>query len=241
MFHHPLYIDTHTHRFIQDLAVNQVSIHNLFSDDKALMTCATFPEKLFSVGLHPWHLQTTVIDEALSIVETAFRFKNVIAVGETGLDKAIITDFEWQKKVFCRHIALSEKYQKPLIIHCVRAYNEVLAIKKQLKPKQTWIFHGFAANKQIAKNCLDAGCYLSFGAILCNETAKATQFFAHEMPLTQLFLETDSTESIKEKLPKELPKDIINIYQQAAKLKNIAIESLQKQMMTNFNTIFKQI
>jgi TatD DNase family protein len=80
------------------------------------------------------------------IIEEKLKDENCFALGECGLDKITASDFELQKVVFKKQIQLSEKHQKPLIIHCVKAHQELIEIKKELKPKQVWIFHGFNTN-----------------------------------------------------------------------------------------------
>lgn len=93
---------------------------------------------------------------------------------------------------------MSEKYKKPLIIHCVKAYSELLEIHKKENPKQPWIIHGFNKNKVLAQQLIDKGFYLSFGVALLK--SKKLQANLKNTPLSQLFLETDdnTTQSIEE-------------------------------------------
>ncbi len=223
------YINIHTHH--QDLDTNTKTIlnvcaHEIYKLDKEFK----LSNQLISIGLHPWHLRTDLQKKEsaknMSIVKQFATQNMVWGIGETGLDRIIIENYELQKKYFYQHIEISEELRKPLIIHCVRAYNDILAIKKQVKPLQKWIFHGFNANNEIAKQLLKQECYLSFGYNLFNLKAKSSIFF-EEMPLEYLFLETDTLQNIQ------------FIYQQAAKLKNIEIELLSKQIHKNFITVSK--
>lgn len=234
------FIDIHTHH-MNLTNQHSKSILNVFAHE-IVEKLENLPLKqLISIGLHPYHLeserQQTEIIKNISLVQQYANNNKVWAIGETGLDKSRNdkspnTNFELQKEVFYQHIKISETVKKPLIIHCVRAYNEVLAIKKQLKPQQKWIFHGFNGNAEIAKQLLTHNCCLSYGYNLFNSTAKATLFFK-EMPLELLFLETDT---INNSMNNTIS-DIEKIYLQAAILKNIKIEDLVAQILVNFENL----
>ena len=109
----------------------------------------------------------------------------VWAIGECGLDKYSQVDFDIQKQYFIKQIKLSELTHKPLIIHCVKAYNELLNLKKIYKPTQPWLIHGFRKNKNVAEQLIKAGCFLSFGQYY-NPEALTFAFQAGHA-----FLETD--------------------------------------------------
>ena len=115
-----------------------------------------------SVGIHPWHtieVDSTTI-EKLNILAT---HPQVIAIGEAGLDALKGAPIDKQIEIFRHHVTLSEKYKKPLIIHCVKAFNEIISLKKQLRPTMPWIIHGFRGKPQLAQQLLDNGFYISLG------------------------------------------------------------------------------
>ena len=119
---------------------------------------------LYSVGIHPWRLKAVAgpIPDFELLEDIAGR-ENVVMIGETGIDKLHEPDVEYQITVLKRHIELSEQLGKPLILHCVRASNELCALHKALRPSQPWIIHGFRNNANVARRLLDAGFYLSYG------------------------------------------------------------------------------
>jgi TatD DNase family protein len=184
-----------------------------------------FDQKI-SIGLHPWHLapelQKQNIEHTLQALAKLVQEPQVFAVGETGLDKLIETDFATQEAVFLQHILLSESCQKPLIVHCVKSYDKIAALRKLQKPKQKWILHGFNAHENMAKNLIDLGCMLSFGHLLLDERTKASNIFA-DIPLDFCFLETDNS---------QIP--LLDIYTKAAKLKNLDLETLTTAINQNF-------
>jgi TatD DNase family protein len=174
-------------------------------------------ETYFSYGIHPFSEQTT-LDEKL------FLNTKCLAVGETGLDKLSAKDLSEQITLFKQHIHFSEKYELPVIIHCVKAWNEVKQVTKELKPKQTWIFHSFRKTA-ILKEVLDHQLYIGIGpAILYDEKL---QNALKIIPLNQLLLETDDNEI-----------DIIQVYEKVAEIKNIDLSALTSAINTNFSKIF---
>ena len=88
----------------------------------------------YSIGIHPWYIVEDRIDEDLEIIESKLIDEKCLAVGECGLDKRIEIPMALQQMVFEKQLALAEKYKKPVVIHCVAAFQEVIAIKKKKNP-----------------------------------------------------------------------------------------------------------
>lgn len=205
--------DSHSHRVFTDGAL---TLYNLRLNDEPL-TLPHGPELFFSVGIHPWdahRFQTQWIDQ-ISILLT---FQQVLAVGECGLDNKIETSIEEQTVVFERQIDLSEYHNKPLIIHCVGCFNEIIALKKERKPKQAWIIHGFRGKPQLAEQLLQAGFYLSYGEYFNADSVAVT-------PIDRLLVESD-----------ESTKPLSEIYSAIAQARNCRVEELNiASQVFNFN------
>lgn len=137
----------------------------------------------YSVGIHPWRIMETV-PEDWDCLQKALSHPMVCAVGEAGLDKLTEADMEVQKEVFIRQILLSEAVGKPLIIHCVRAFNELVELKRKYHPRMPWVVHGFRNNLHIARRLMDEGIYFSLGERYQAEVLR-------QMPLDRLLTETD--------------------------------------------------
>jgi TatD DNase family protein len=209
-----------------------VHTHSFSSDKNVFSILNTYPNSLdftqpFSIGIHPWFLNTDKIEQELVFVENKLQDKNCFALGECGLDKLIAVDFELQREVFKKQIQISEKYKKPLIIHCVKAHQEIIEIKKEVKPAQVWILHGFNKNKELAESFLKNGIILSFGSAIIKN--KKLQEVFLELPISSLLLETDASEF-----------EIQEIYQKASEIKNSSLEDLQEVIRQNFKRIFIQ-
>lgn len=162
------------------------------------------PDKgFYSIGIHPWH--TDCLESDLQEIIETLRKKaskdNVVAIGECGLDKLKGAGFDIQKNIFEEQVKISEELSKPLIIHSVKSYNEIIELKKSLKPVQPWIIHGFRGKPQIARQLLNNGFFISVGEHFNPKSVSI-------VPENMLFFETDeSTYSIE-----DIYKNIKTIY-----------------------------
>ncbi len=215
------WVDIHTHNSL--LLPETISIRNIFPGE-GFAAFNTY--NYYSVGLHPWHIQLPAQNDILlEQVEKTLGFEHVVFMGECGLDKLTNTDFNEQLRVFEKQVELSEKYGKPLMIHCVKAYNEILQLKNRQFKSMPWILHGFNGNSILAAQLLEAGFYFSFGKILFNEKAKVKEAF-YNLPMSNVFFETD-----------ELDIHIKEIYKKAAEIKGIAPFELKREVFDNFNRV----
>ncbi len=183
-----IYTDIHTHLLTSEPDV--VAVRNIHPDE-AEMYLAPGCEGLFSTGIHPWHLNVAAAGwyEKLEKICSDSR---IALIGECGLDKYAAIPLEIQKQFFEKHIQLSERISKPLIVHCVGAFSELLELRKKYRPSQRWIIHGFRGKPQLAEQILRSGCDISFGAKWNPGSLKC-------VPLENLFVETDeSTKSVRE-------------------------------------------
>ena len=202
-----IYLDFHTHQFTQREQV--IEIVNHFWGMEISTPFA-------SIGNHPAYLGSP------SLLQT----QNCVCIGESGLDKNCATPWEQQIEAFIADIRLSEQLKKPLIVHCVKSYQEILGIRQQQQAQMPWIFHGFRKNKALLMQILAANCFVSFGASLCHENAAVTEMVL-AAPIERIFLETDHQTQI----PIEL------IYEKYAAIKGIAVSTLCAQMLKNATNI----
>ena len=214
------FVDIHTHTARTD--DNLLQIVNLDLNQPC-------PEEgYYSYGIHPWALDSAdfQMETSLKNLEERLKSPNVIALGEAGLDKMHKASFEQQIELFERQIDLSEALQKPMILHDVKSHNEILALRKKHKVKQSWILHGFNGTEQDVRQLTGQGLYLSVGESLQHSERKIYNSFKF-IDLDYLFLETDKAEA-----------RIETIYDEAAKLLDIDIAVLQKRLFANFAQLF---
>lgn len=157
------YYDIHTHQQTnhpEEISIFSFDVRNPFTPDNRLS---------YAFGVHPWYINADDPDTAnrlLSCVGELAILSEAVAIGETGLDKVTAktsADFQLQQSLFVSHARLSEELKKPLIIHCVKAYNDILRFHNSIKPAMPWIIHGFRGKEALASQLLHAGFYLSFG------------------------------------------------------------------------------
>lgn len=177
----------------------------------------TVPFGLFSAGIHPndagWN-----IPNQFDWLEEISKHKNCVAIGECGLDGIIDVNDSIQEDVFNRQIELANERNKPLIIHCVRRFSQLIPLKK--KAKVPMIVHGFNKRKTVGEELQKHQFYLSFGKTVLHHVN--LQQFVKDFPLEKLFLETDDDDF-----------NLQELYQKVAELKGITIEELQEKMKEN--------
>lgn len=212
------YIDLHTH---QNYNPEIIQICNVFAQNAGKNSVKGF----FSVGLHPWHFAEVNLESCFENIEQSTSNKNMLAVGECGLDKVIQTDFSLQEQYFRRQAEIAEKAHKPLIIHCVRAYPDIIKLKKEIKSSVPWIIHGFNANKETIRQLLNHGFYFSVGENLLKDDPKIEIF--RMIPIGRLFLETDNSEI-----------SIQKIYFFAAQMLEMTVGELSGIISNNFKMLF---
>ena len=178
-------------------------------------------ESYFSIGIHPWDSD---IQFSMAEFEKLIQHKNCLAIGECGLDKVIEIDLEIQKRVFISQLELAVKYQKTVIIHCVKAYDELIEICKPYHSKIPLIIHGFNKSLQLAKQLIDKGFYLSLNSAIL----KKVEIDLSILPIEKIFLETDNNESLL----------IEDVYQKAAICFQIQEDELKAKIYTNFTALF---
>ncbi len=215
------YIDIHTHSFQKE--EETVLVQNIFPGEGF---AAFSGRNFYSTGLHPWHIASEEENnEALRMVEDALEFGHVICVGEAGLDKLSDNNFDEQMRVFEAQAYIAEEYQYPLIIHCVKALPEVMALRKKMNPAMVWIMHGYNGNVQSTKQLLDLGFMFSFGDSLFRDDAKGIESYKY-LPLNKIFFETDESKL-----------EVQEMYKQGAKIKALPLEVIKTAVWENFNRI----
>lgn len=193
---------------------NTYGIYNL--EPKEIVT-----EKKFSVGIHPKDIDENWEENFEKIKEISL-LPNCVAIGECGLDGLISVNENLQKEVFERHILWANQINKPVIIHCVKRFSEILPFQKIAEIPL--VIHGFNKKKTIADEMLRHGFYLSFGKSVLHSLS--LQSILKEFPLEKIFLETDDANF-----------NIEELYQKTAEIKGISIENLHNKILKNLESL----
>ena len=212
------YYNLHTHTFTNNPKVVELVNQYPWEFDN------TIPQ--YSIGIHPWHIDENRLKQDLKTIEEKLALPECLALGECGLDKRIEIPIALQLEVFEHQIVLAEKFKKPLLLHLVAAYDELIALNKRLKISVPVVLHGFSKNEQVAKQLLDNGFYLSFGKYLLRNPELKTVF--QSIPNDRFFLETDMIEETLEE-----------VYVFEENYKGIDLEEMKTVVATNWKNVFK--
>ena len=214
--HKRLYVNIHGHK--QASNIQEWVMRSLMASDYP-------PDDIdygyYSVGFHPYNVGKFDEQDTLDKVRLAIGNPKVLAIGETGLDKSIEAPLERQIRIFEAQLDMAEQAQLPVILHVVRAFNEVIEIKKARKPSVPMIIHGYKGSRQMAEALIGAGFLISFGEAICEKNSKIIDALRF-VPLEKMFLETDDADL-----------DIREVYQMAADVKGLTVEQLRMQIVEN--------
>jgi TatD DNase family protein len=178
-----------------------------------------------TAGIHPWFLDESNHRTLLEKVDEFISYPSVVAVGEAGFDKIKGPALEIQRFVFEKQVAISESRRIPVVIHCVRAWDELLMEHKKLKPEMPWLVHGFRGNRELAMQLIKKGMYISFwfDYILRSESSELIR----NLPVERIFLETDGADV-----------DIRDIYIKISADLGITVEKLKHIIYLNYKRLF---
>jgi TatD DNase family protein len=179
-----------------------------------------------SVGIHPWSVSEELFSEQLEILEFLAADSRVKAIGEIGLDKLKGPDLKLQEEVFLKQIRIAETVRKPIVIHCVKSFNELIAIKKVVRPKVPMIIHGYNRKADLAIELTKKGFFLSFGKALIG--AELVKSALKNIPLSQVFFETDDDNELI----------VSEVYKSASEVLNIEMEELKDSIYQNYLELY---
>jgi TatD DNase family protein len=179
----------------------------------------------FTIGIHPWYLDEGNKGLLLEKVKELAGNPNVAAIGEAGFDRIRGASPFLQKEIFEEQVIISENCHKPLVIHCVRAWDELLTEHKRLRPKMPWLVHGFRGKPELAAQLITKGMYLSFWFefVMRPESAPLLK----SVPVDRIFLETDGADI-----------DIRDIYEKVSSDLEIDEDLLKTRIYSNFCSFF---
>jgi TatD DNase family protein len=211
------FINLHTHQFSNNSEVIEVINQYPWEFDVSI--------PIYSVGIHPWYIDENRLAADLDCIAEKLQLAPCLALGECGLDKRIDIPLTIQMSVFRKQLEIVKLTNKPVVLHCVAAYEEIIAIKNEMKIENPMIVHGFSKNIHVAQSLLNNGFYLSFGKYLMrNQELEKVLKFA---PENKILFETDTIEE-----------SIHMVYEKAAAVKGISVAEMKAIVFDNFSRIF---
>lgn len=176
------------------------------------------PPTFYSYGYLPSH-------QTITLNENFITHPNCLAIGEIGLDRLIQTPLIEQIELLTSQLLLAKKHNLPVLLHCVKTWNELQQIIREMNLEIPLIFHGFRKTN-IVENVLNEGLFLSIGTAVIHD--KKLQDCIKEVPLEKILLETDNETNFT----------IHDVYEKIALLKNVSLQVVERIIFKNFNKIF---
>lgn len=219
-----MYYNIHTHHLPDDKEITAIYNLSVTAEEISLPSCKKESGRgenlFFSAGIHPWYIDSGKTDRQLASFHELINRPCVVAVGEAGLDKLATVPLALQEKLFIAQATVAEETNKPLLIHCVKAWSEIICLRKKLSPRMPWIIHGFRGNPVLAGQLLSHGFYLSVSDRLNEDVLQ-------EEILPRLFLETDDRQV-----------DIRQVYRKVAFSLKMEPERLEESIRENVHRVF---
>ena len=181
-----------------------------------------YPDLACSVGAHPWYLKEENLLQDLGHVSIVATGENILAIGEIGLDKTKDVDMSLQIRAFEIQAKMAEKLRKPVIVHCVKAWDELLNVRERIDPQMPWLVHGFMGSIELANQLISKGMFLSlwYSFALSSRSTEVIR----QLPIDKFLLETDSSDA-----------DIKEIYTKVAGDLGLSVDDLRIQMRKYFD------
>ncbi|CAL5015316.1 unnamed protein product [Urochloa decumbens] len=150
-------------------------------------------------GLHPWWVPERSPDWMDSL-RRFFTETPEAAVGEIGLDKGShgkTIDFGEQVEVFQRQLELAKELERPVSVHCVRAFGDLLEILKQTGPFPAGVLvHSYMGSAEMVSGLANLGCYFSLSGFLTGMKSTKAKQMLKSIPLDRILLETDAPDAL---------------------------------------------
>ena len=195
----------------------------------------------FAIGVHPLFLDDK---EPLGLREALVKHPKCLAVGEVGLDAFLPgSDLARQSAWFEREAAFAAEYDKPLVIHCRKAYFELLELlKRQFQAKPvSFLLHSCSCSKEQLGPFLEMGAYVSFSGTITRSNARKTKELALSVPNERVLLETDSpyigTDQVRPPLVR--PLQFMEVAEAYAELTGLSLEETEKLTDANAERFFR--
>lgn len=194
-----------------------------------------------SVGVHP-NTEQSAQEPSIDDLLTRADDPDVVAIGETGLDYFRSDgNLDWQRARFRTHIRAAHAAQKPLIIHCREAADDLLSIMLEENAGTVGgVMHCFVESWEVAEAALAMGFYISLSGIVTFKNATALKDVARKVPLDRLLVETDSPwlSPVPLRGKQNEPANVIHTAHHIAELRGAHIDDIARATTENFFSLF---
>ncbi len=214
--------------------------YSLESSKKAIEIANQYEFMYVTVGVSPNDIEDLKGNYIEDIEELAKSHK-VVAIGEIGLDYYWNKENkEKQKEIFMEQIKLANKLELPIVIHTREAVMDTIDILKKIECKKRGVFHCCPLNRELVKEALKLGFYISFAGPVTFKNSKNAEEIVNLVPIEKILIETDSPYLSPEPVRgrRNDSRNVKYIAQKIADIKGLTIEEVAKQMHKNIEKIF---
>lgn len=214
--------------------------YSLESSKKAIEIANQYKFMYATVGVSPNDIEDLKGNYIEDIEELAKSYK-VVAIGEIGLDYYWNKENkEKQKEIFMEQIKLANKLDLPIVIHTREAVMDTIDILKKIECKKRGVFHCCPLNRELVKEALKLGFYISFAGPVTFKNSKNAAEIINLVPIERILIETDSPYLSPEPVrgTRNDSRNVKYIAQKIADIKGLTIEEVAKQMHKNIEKIF---
>ncbi len=215
------YIDIHTHGAV--FAPGIYSVENLMAHEGKIPHLSKGVG--YTAGIHPWYLNENNREQLVEYVRRIASDPYILAVGEAGFDRLRGPSSGLQKEVFEEQALIAVAVDKPIVIHCVKSWNELLDARTRFKKSLPWLIHGFRGKPELARQLISHGMYISFWFDFIMQPRSSV--LLKELPADRIFLETDGAGI-----------DIKDIYRKVSGDLDMDLDDLKRVMYDNFMRLF---
>jgi len=212
--------------------------------NKILKLATKYKNIWCSVGTHPHNANEEKNITKQEIIDLCNN-KNVIGIGETGLDyfyenskRAV------QKESFIKHIQVSQETKLPLIVHARDADKDIIKIlhKEYNKKKFSGVIHCFTSTDELAKAALEIGFYISFSGIITFKNSENIREICKKIPIEKVLIETDSPylAPVPYRGKRNEPSFVKETLVKISEIKNVPRSKLEKITTENFFNLFNK-
>ena len=263
----PKIIDVHTHlgsqffgdyrnKALKRALDNKIFVINVGVDKKSSQEAVEIANQnsfgvWATVGQHPTENNSSAGEFNYDFYKNLALEEKVVAIGECGLDyyhnqaskKLKVENYkEIQKEIFIKHIELAKEVNKPLMIHCREAFDDLIIILKSYVINSKFspgVIHFFTGTLDNAKKLLEMGFYFTFGGLITFN--RSFDEIIKFLPLDKILLETDApfVAPIPYRGQKNEPFYIIEIAKKMAEIKGVSFEDICDQTTENVRVVFR--
>lgn len=191
-----------------------------------------------ALGIHPWYIPDTALEYLNRL--TAEDFSGAAAIGEIGLDKRNGLDFEKQTAVFRKQIEIAHELDLPAVVHCVAAFQEIIAELKRCPLPRGMVIHNYNGSAELAEDLAVYNVYFSMGGTLTYRDSNKRAVALKAVYPERFLLETDSPDIPPREKSGTVnePANIIYNLKAASEILGVSEDEIAGQTLKNFKQLF---